>query len=130
MSKKKVVHYINQFYAGMGGEDTASVGLSTQDGPVGPGLFLAENLGDDYEVVKTIICGDNTIAEKPEIIIPQIQITSHEIKFDSLEVYDEQKSFFHIFGISVKKQEQIYSLQDLDLTLDVTDLDVVIQQQQ
>ena len=72
MEKKRVVHYINQFYAGLGGEDTASVGLSTKDEAVGPGLMLAEVLGDEYEIVKTIICGDNTIAEKPEEIIPQI----------------------------------------------------------
>ena len=72
MEKKRVVHYINQFYAGLGGEDTASVGLSTKDEAVGPGLMLAEVLGAEYEIVKTIICGDNTIAEKPEEIIPQI----------------------------------------------------------
>ena len=35
MAKYKVVHYINQFYAGMGGEDTASVGISVRDGAVG-----------------------------------------------------------------------------------------------
>lgn len=35
-----------------------------------------------------------------EIIIPQIQITSHEIKFDSLEVYDEQKSIFNPISIT------------------------------
>jgi len=79
MAKKRVVHYINQFYAGMGGEDTASVGLSTQEGPVGPGTMLIDELGDDYEIVRTIICGDNTIAEKPEEIIPQVlQIVKDE----------------------------------------------------
>ncbi|MEN6411309.1 MAG: glycine/betaine/sarcosine/D-proline family reductase selenoprotein B [Veillonellales bacterium] len=72
MAKKKVVHYINQFYAGMGGEDTASVGLSTKTGPVGPGVGLAHDLGEGYEIVETIICGDNTIAEKTAEIIPQI----------------------------------------------------------
>ncbi len=72
MSKKKVVHYINQFYAGIGGEESASVGLSTKDEPVGPGLALAKALGDDYEIVKTVICGDNTIAEQAKILLPQI----------------------------------------------------------
>ena len=72
MSTKRVVHYINQFYAGLGGEDTASIGLQVQDGPVGPGLPLAQDLGPDYEIVKTIICGDNTIAEQEATIIPQI----------------------------------------------------------
>lgn len=72
MAKKKVVHYINQFFAGMGGEDTASTGLSTEDGPVGPGRMLAQSLGDDYEIVRTVICGDNTIAEQEATILPQI----------------------------------------------------------
>lgn len=64
--KIKVVHYINQFYAGMGGEDTASVGVSVKEEPVGPGLLLKGLLGDDYEIVATIICGDNHIAENIE----------------------------------------------------------------
>lgn len=72
MSKKRVVHYINQFFAGLGGEDTASVGLQIKDGPVGPGVLLASELGNTYEIVKTIICGDNTIAEQESTILPQI----------------------------------------------------------
>ena len=33
----RILHYINQFYGGIGGEDKASVGLSTKDGPVSRG---------------------------------------------------------------------------------------------
>ena len=44
--KIRVIHYINQFYAGMGGEDTASVGISVKEEPVGPGLLLRGLLGD------------------------------------------------------------------------------------
>lgn len=66
--KIKVVHYINQFYAGLGGEDTASVGVSIKEEPVGPGLLLSKLLGDDYEIVATIICGDNYIAENTEAV--------------------------------------------------------------
>lgn len=72
MGNKRVVHYINQFYAGLGGENTASVGISYQDGPVGPGTMLAKKLGEDFEIVKTIVCGDNTIAEHPDEILPQL----------------------------------------------------------
>lgn len=42
--KIKVVHYINQFYGGYGGEDTASMGIEVKEGPVGPGLALAKIL--------------------------------------------------------------------------------------
>lgn len=72
MEKKRIVHYINQFYAGLGGENTASVGISYQDGPVGPGAVLAQEMGEGFEIVKTIICGDNTIAERPDEILPQV----------------------------------------------------------
>ena len=54
MAKKKVVHYINQFYAGVGGETDASVGLSVHEGPKGPGVFLGQCLGDDYEVLRRL----------------------------------------------------------------------------
>ena len=82
MEKKRVVHYINQFYAGMGGEDTASVGLSVHPGPMGPGTLLAKCLGDDYEVVETIVCGDNTIAEKPDEILPEVVDAVRDAKAD------------------------------------------------
>lgn len=82
MEKKRVVHYINQFYAGMGGEDTASVGVSLREGPVGPGAALAADLGDEFEIVKTIICGDNTIAEHPEEVLPQIVQVVREANAD------------------------------------------------
>lgn len=61
--KVRVIHYINQFYGGYGGEDTASMGIVVKEEAVGPGLLLKDLLGKDYEIVATIICGDNYIAE-------------------------------------------------------------------
>mgnify|MGYP003101749459 CR=1 FL=1 len=79
---KRVVHYINQFYAGLGGEDTANAGLQYKDGPVGPGAILAKDLGEEYEIVRTIICGDNTIAEQETEIVAQIVDAVREAKAD------------------------------------------------
>lgn len=59
----KVVHYINQFYAGMGGEDTAHVKPSSREGTVGPGMQLDALLGDEASVVGTVICGDSYYGE-------------------------------------------------------------------
>ena len=56
---KKVVHYINQFFAGIGGEDKADYKPEIRAGIVGPGLALKSALGNEYEVVATVICGDN-----------------------------------------------------------------------
>lgn len=58
MEKVRVVHYINQFFANIGGEEKADIEPEVREGLVGPGLALQSGLGDDYEVVATVICGD------------------------------------------------------------------------
>lgn len=58
MDKKRVIHYINNFFAGIGGEEKADIPPEIRDGVVGPGMALRAALGDDYEVVATAICGD------------------------------------------------------------------------
>jgi glycine reductase complex component B subunit gamma len=63
----RIVHYINQFFAGKGGEDSASEPPSSHDGPVGPGRKLASLLGDDFEIVTTVWCGDDH-AGGPEVL--------------------------------------------------------------
>lgn len=60
--KIRVVHYINQFFAGIGGEDKADHGLEFKDGPIGPGILLQKMLGDEGEIVGTVFCGDNTFS--------------------------------------------------------------------
>jgi glycine reductase len=64
----RVVHYINQFFAGKGGEDAAGQGPSTQAGTIGPGRKLSELLGDGFEVVATVWCGDDYAAGNPDAV--------------------------------------------------------------
>jgi glycine reductase len=70
--KLRVVHYINQFFGQIGGEDAASTGIRTEEKPVGPGLSLQAALGDRAEIVATVICGDNTIAEQLEKVTGEV----------------------------------------------------------
>ena len=63
MGKIKVVHYLNNFFAGIGGEEKADITPEIRPGVVGPGQALATALGDEYEVVATAICGDNYFGE-------------------------------------------------------------------
>ena len=63
MAKKKIVHYINQFFAGIGGEDKADYKPESRKGTVGPGMAFKGALGDDAEIVGTVICGDTYFAE-------------------------------------------------------------------
>jgi glycine reductase len=55
----RVVHYINQFFAGVGGEEAAGTGPVLHDGPLGPGRRLAAVLGEEHEIVATAVCGDD-----------------------------------------------------------------------
>ncbi len=66
MAKKRIVHYLNQFYGGIGGEDMAHVGPSVEEKPVGPGAALQASFGQDAEIVATIICGDNYFGDHVE----------------------------------------------------------------
>lgn len=64
----RIVHYLNQFFVGMGGEDAAASPPSSQPGPVGPGRRLAQLLGDEHEIVATVSCGDDDAAGRPEAV--------------------------------------------------------------
>ena len=66
----KVVHYINQFFAGKGGENEANYKPEAVEGPLGPGLELARVLkesGVDVEIVGTVICGDGYYGENMDV---------------------------------------------------------------
>jgi betaine reductase len=65
--KLRVVHYLNQFFGQIGGEDKAGTGFVIKEEPVGPGLALKKELGDQAEIVATIICGDDFFAGNPEV---------------------------------------------------------------
>lgn len=70
----RVVHYLNQFFTGAGGEEAASRGPSSQEGPVGPGRRLAQLLGPDHDVVATVSCGDDDAASRPEAVAEVIEL--------------------------------------------------------
>jgi len=62
----KIVHYVNQFFAGIGGEDAAGCAPELRDGALGPGRRLATLLGDEHEIIATAICGDDYAAGHSE----------------------------------------------------------------
>ena len=55
MAKYKIVHYLNQFFGGIGGEDKADFQPEVREEIIGPGMALNAGLGDDYEIVATVI---------------------------------------------------------------------------
>jgi glycine reductase len=66
VSKARVVHYINQFYAGIGGEEKADTPPEKRDGTVGPGMAFQTALKDVADIVGTVICGDSYFNEHLE----------------------------------------------------------------
>lgn len=72
MSRRRVVHYVNQFFGGVGGEDKADAAPEVRPGPVGPGVLLQQLLGPEAEVVGTVVCGDNRMAERVAETLPAV----------------------------------------------------------
>jgi glycine reductase complex component B subunit gamma len=61
----RAVHYLNQFFAGLGGEEAAETEPTRLDGAVGPGRGLAAAL-EGVEIAATLACGDDYFAEHEE----------------------------------------------------------------
>lgn len=78
----RVVHYLNQFFGGIGGEEQANTTVEVRDGPLGPGRPLQQLLGDRGEIVATIICGDNYINESKDDAVGAIRQALVELKPD------------------------------------------------
>lgn len=72
MAKLKVVHYINQFFANIGGEEMAHVPAEKRAGHVGPGMGLQKEFGEEAEIVATIICGDSYFNENVDEALENI----------------------------------------------------------
>ena len=87
MGKIRVVHYINQFFAGIGGEEMADHKPEVREGFVGPGMALNAGFGDEAEIVATVICGDSYFGENTEEALAEV-----------LELIKAQKPEFFIAG--------------------------------
>jgi glycine reductase len=65
----RIVHYLNQFFGGLGGEELAGAPLETRLGAVGPGKLLEQLCEADAKVVTTLICGDNYAVENQDAMV-------------------------------------------------------------
>ncbi len=66
MGKIRIVHYINQFFAGIGGEEMAHIKPEVREEKIGPGLALEAGFKGEAEIVATVICGDSYFGENME----------------------------------------------------------------
>ncbi len=63
----RIVHYVNQFFGGIGGEERADTELLIREHPVGPGVGIARALGERGRIVATLIGGDNYFTERMDV---------------------------------------------------------------
>jgi betaine reductase len=64
----RIVHYLNQFFGGIGGEDKALTPPQIKEGPVGPGIafhkaLMSKNV--EGRILATVVCGDDYAALDP-----------------------------------------------------------------
>ncbi len=76
----RVVHYLNQFFGGVGGEEKAGMRLEEREGPAGPGRLLEQLLGGNAKIVKTLVCGDNYAVEHQDEVIASVLKKVQEAK--------------------------------------------------
>jgi betaine reductase len=79
----RVVHYLNQFFGGIGAEEQANAPLDVRDGAVGPGRVLEQLLGNGAKIVTTLVCGDNYAVEHEselvEAVVQKVRATSPDL---------------------------------------------------
>ena len=66
MEKIRVVHYVNQFFAGIGGEEKADTKPHIAEKLPPISAQLNKLLGDEIEIVGTVVCGDSYFGENME----------------------------------------------------------------
>jgi len=76
----RVVHYLNQFFGGVGGEERAGMRLEEREGAAGPGRLLEQLLGGNAKIVKTLVCGDNYAVEHQDEVIASVLKKVQEAK--------------------------------------------------
>jgi glycine reductase complex component B subunit gamma len=76
-----IAHYLNQFFAGVGGEDHAGQEPLRLDGPTGPGRGLAA-AGLDVDV--TLVCGDDAFGEREDACLATLLGWLEELRPDVL----------------------------------------------
>ena len=79
----RIVHYINQFYAGIGGEDKADYQPEIRAGIVGPGMAFKAAFKGEADIVATVICGDSYFASNMDEATAKLLDMIREYKPDA-----------------------------------------------
>ena len=78
----RVVHYLNQVYAGIGRDEKADLPAEVRERPVGPARLLNHLMGDRGSVVSTIVCGDGYFQERRTEVLALLETVLRESRAD------------------------------------------------
>ena len=83
MAAIRAIYYVNQFFAGIGGEDQADAALGFSEKPLGPARRFQELSNGAFEIVRTAYCGDNYFADHEASVLAAMSkvVKEHEIGF-------------------------------------------------
>jgi len=68
----RIIHYLNQYFSGIGGEEKAYELPQVRDGFINLGRSIQNELKEKGRVVATITCGDNFFVQKMEEAVQEI----------------------------------------------------------
>jgi glycine reductase len=75
---------MNQFFGGIGGEESAGIKPESRSGAVGPGMAFSKALQGKAEIVGTVICGDGYFAENMDEAVEEVLRLIGEFKPDAV----------------------------------------------
>jgi betaine reductase len=78
----KILHYLNQFFAGIGGEEKAGQDVLFIPRAVGPGAVIESTLKDRGVEYATLACGDNYFHEEEEKALSEIRAALEQFEPD------------------------------------------------
>jgi glycine reductase len=78
------MYYVNQFFAGIGGEDKADLPLDFSPVLVGPAKRFQELTQESVEIVFTAFCGDNYFANNRDAVLASVLDTAQKHQIELL----------------------------------------------
>lgn len=84
MKQFTAVHYLNQYFGGIGGEDKADMPTIIKEGSIGPGNLIEKIWQGNGKILATIICGDNYFSTNPGAVTKDVVCQIAHLKPDVL----------------------------------------------
>ena len=81
-SEIRILHFLNPFFAGVGGEEANDRGPEVREGSRGPGRALDQLLGTAGRIVATLICGDNFFSGHEAEVLGVLEKAAGEYHID------------------------------------------------